>query len=497
MQSTGVYWIPLYEILDARGLEVYLVNARHTKNLPGRKTDVQESQWLLKLHTYGLLRNSFHPPAAIRVVRTYWRQRGDHVHAVSTCIQRMQKVLTQMNIQLANVISDLSGWTGQRIVRAILAGERDPATLAALSHPGIHATRDTIAKSLEGTWQPDLLFVLQQEVAMYDAYQQRIAECDQALEQHLKGVADKVADPAPTRSRPHGLARGAASGPKRRRKAGSHAPQFDFGRELHRISGVDLTRIDGIDVGVAQTVISEVGVDMTRWKTEAHFASWLGLCPDNRITGGKVIRKGTRHVVNRAATALRLAATTLLRSQSYLGAQYRRLRGKLGAPKAITAMAHKLARLVYRTAQVGTRVRRQGPAVLRRATPRATGATTQETGREAGAATRRTRDRLMFSSGFWRELRRDVLVLSRTERVGVVDPGSNKTFRCDRVSDRITPNDSERGYSFGYIDLRQVAAEFDALVDAEHNIEFQQAVTALPTPVVRSGVGGMRASSIH
>ena len=354
MQSTGVYWIPVYEILDARGLEVYLVNARHTKNLPGRKSDVQESQWLLKLHTYGLLRNSFHPPAEIRVVRTYWRQRGDHVHAVSTCIQRMQKVLTQMNIQLANVISDLSGWTGQRIVRAMLAGERDPDKLAALSHPGIHATRQTIAKSLEGTWQPDLLFVLQQEVAMYDAYWQRIGECDQALEQHLKGVADKVADtrPAPEPSHTPSPAT-QRSGPKRRRKAGSHAPQFDLGRELHRISGVDLTRIDGIDVGVAQTVISEVGLDMTRWNTEAHFASWLGLCPDNRITGGKVIRKGTRHVINRAATSLRLAATTLLRSQSYLGAQYRRLRARLGAPKAITAMAHKLARLVYRMLKWG------------------------------------------------------------------------------------------------------------------------------------------------
>jgi len=351
MQSTGVYWIPLYEILDARGLEVYLVNARHTKNLPGRKSDVQESQWLLKLHTYGLLRNSFHPPAEIRVVRTYWRQRGDHVHAVSTCIQRMQKVLTQMNIQLANVISDLSGWTGQRIVRAILAGERDAETLAALSHPGIRATRDTIAKSLEGTWQPDLLFVLQQEVAMYDSYQQRIAECDQALEQHLKSIGDKVAE---TRPNPEPAPMTSPSArPRRRRKAGSHAPQFDIGHELHRISGVDLTRIDGIDVGVAQTLISEVGVDMTRWNTEAHFASWLGLCPDNRISGDRVLRKGTRHVVNRAATALRLAATTLLRSQSYLGAQYRRLRGKLGAPKAITAMAHKLARLVYRMLKWG------------------------------------------------------------------------------------------------------------------------------------------------
>jgi transposase len=352
MQSTGVYWIPVYEILDARGFEVYLVNARHTKNLPGRKTDVQESQWLLKLHTYGLLRNSFHPSAEIRVVRTYWRQRGDHVHAVSTCIQRMQKVLTQMNIQLANVISDLSGWTGQRIVRAILAGERDPQQLAALSHPGIHATRDTIAKSLEGTWQPDLLFVLQQEVVMYDAYLQRIAECDQALEQHLKGVADKVADTAPD-GEPSPTASRVRSGPKRRRKAGSHVPQFDLGGELYRISGVDLTRIDGIDVGVAQTVISEVGLDMSRWQDEDHFASWLGLCPDNRITGGKVLRRGTRHVINRAATALRLGASTLLRSQSYLGAQYRRFRGKLGAPKAITAMAHKLAILVYRMLRWG------------------------------------------------------------------------------------------------------------------------------------------------
>ena len=259
-----------------------------------------------------------------------------------------------MNIQLANVISDLSGWTGMRIVRAILGGERDPHALAALSHPGIHATREAIAKSLEGTWQPDLVFVLQQEVALYDAYQQRIAECDRALQHHLKGFADQTPDrlaagdelsvtPRPRRR----------AGPKRRRKAGSHAPQFDLGRELSRISGVDLTRIDGIDVSVAQTLISEVGLDMTRWPDEHHFASWLGLCPNNRITGGKVIRRGTRPVINRAATALRIAATTLLRSQSYLGAQYRRFRSKLGAPKAIIAMAHKLAVLMYRMLRWG------------------------------------------------------------------------------------------------------------------------------------------------
>jgi len=353
LQSTGVYWLPLYDVLEARGLEVYLVNARHTKNLPGRKSDVQESQWLLKLHTYGLLRNSFYPSAEIRVIRTYWRQRADHVRAVSTCIQRMQKTLTQMNLQLANVISDLSGWTGQRIVRAILAGERDPQALAALSHPGIHASRDTIAKSLEGTWRTDLLFVLQQEVTMYDAYLQRIEECDQGLEQHLKSLADKPAETTDTTTASSANAPKARSRIKRRRKAGSHAPQFDLGRELHRISGVDLTRIDGIDVGVAQTLVSEVGLDMSRWPDEHHFASWLGLCPDNRITGGKVIRRGTRRVINRAATALRIAATTLLRSQSYLGAQYRRFRNKLGAPKAITAMAHKLAVLVYRMLRWG------------------------------------------------------------------------------------------------------------------------------------------------
>ena len=352
LQSTGVYWLPLYDILDTRGFEVYLVNARHTKNLPGRKSDVQESQWLLKLHTYGLLRNSFYPSAEIRGIRTYWRQRADHVSAISTCIQRMQKALTQMNIQLANVISDLSGWTGMRIVRAILGGERDPQALAALSHPGIHASRDTIAKSLEGTWRADLLFLLQQEVTMYDAYLQRIEECDQALEQHLKRVADKATAPTDTGGAPPAPSP-AQPRIKRRRKAGSHTPQFDLGRELQRISGVDLTRIAGIDVGVAQTVISEVGVDMSRWKDEHHFASWLGLCPDNRITGGKVIRKGTRRVINRAATALRIAATTLLRSQSYLGAQFRRFRSKLGAPKAITAMAHKLAVLVYRMLRWG------------------------------------------------------------------------------------------------------------------------------------------------
>src|SRR5882762_2949150 len=345
LQSTGVYWIPLYDILEEGGLEVYLVNARHTKNLPGRKSDVQESQWLLKLHTYGLLNNSFHPASAIRTLRTYWRQRAAHVEGAATCILRMQKALTQMNLQLANVISDLSGVTGQKIVRAIVAGERDPHELAKLRDARIQASHEEIAKSLEGNWRPELVFVLQQEVDLYDTYQKRIAECDQQIEKHLATFADNrnpVQPPSP---------KGEIK--KKKKKPTQNAPAFDLSHELARIAGVDLTRIDGIEVMVAQTVLSEVGLDMSRWKTEAHFSSWLGLCPDNRISGDKVLSRGTRHVLNRAANALRLGASTLLRSQTYLGAQYRRLRSKLGAPKAITAMAHRLARLVYRMLKHG------------------------------------------------------------------------------------------------------------------------------------------------
>ena len=257
MQSTGVYWIPLYEILEERGLEVYLVNARHTKNLPRRKSDVQESQWLLKLHTYGLLNNSFQPVSEIRVLRTYWRQRGEHVREAATCIQRMQKALTQMNVQLANVISDISGLTGQAIIRAIVAGERNPLKLAALSDPRVHASREEIAKSLEGNWRPELLFVLQQEVDMYDIYQKRIAECDQRLQKHLASLTHPLPLQPPTQK------------PKTKKPAAKNAPRFDLSSELQRVTGVDLTRIDGIDVMVAQTILSEVGLDMSRWKTES------------------------------------------------------------------------------------------------------------------------------------------------------------------------------------------------------------------------------------
>jgi transposase len=342
MESTGVYWIPLYQVLEARGMEVKLVNARHVKCLPGRKSDIQDCQWLQKLHTFGLLNNSFRPTDEICILRSYLRQRESMISAASTCIQHMQKALTEMNVQLANVISDISGLTGLSIIRSILQGERNPQKLAELRDPRIKASKQEIAKSLEGNWRDELLFVLRQSLELYEVYQNKIADCDRKIEAHLRTFDGKV-DPIC-----HPLAP-----PKRGKKAHSNAPAFDLRTELYRVSGTDLTRIDGIDVSNAQAIISEIGLDMSRWPTEGNFASWLGLSPDHRITGGKIIKRGTRHVVNRAADALRLAAQSLLKSRTALGANFRRLRAHLGPPKAITAMAHKLARLVYRMLKYG------------------------------------------------------------------------------------------------------------------------------------------------
>src|SRR5215207_1084749 len=347
MQSTGVYWIPFYDVLEEYGIRVFLVNAKHTRNLPGRKTDVQESQWLLKLHTYGLLNNSFRPPSQILKMRTYWRLRAQHVAEVSTTIQRMQKVLTEMNVQLSNVISDISGVSGMAILRAIVAGQRDPQQLAALCDPRIRASHDQIAKSLEGNWRAELVFALAQQLRNYDHYLKQIELCDQQLEAHIQTLPTST-DPVPAVAEPSPAKQRA-----KRSKSKGHAPRFELAAHLNRIAGVDLTLIDGIDIMTAQTIASETGFDMSSWNTEGHFASWLGLCPDNRISGGRILAKGTRHVVNRVATALRMAASTLLKSQSYLGSQYRRLRTRLGAPKAITAMAHRLARLVYRMLKYG------------------------------------------------------------------------------------------------------------------------------------------------
>ena len=343
MQSTGVYWIAVYDILEEAGFEVYLVNARETKNLPGRKSDVQESQWLMKLHTYGLLRNSFRPPQEIRMMRTYWRQRIDLVRAAGRHIQRMQKALTQMNIQLANMLSDLSGTTGQAIIKAILAGERDPHTLAAWRDPRVKASAEEIACSLEGHWQEDLLFVLKQEQDGYEFCRKQMVECDQRLQAYLRQRQDR--------------SQGASLPEERRKdrlkKKKGNKPQFPLRDELFRMTGTDLSQIDGIDVVTAMTIISEVGWDMSKWKTEHHFVSWLRLSPDNKVSGDRIIGKGRLPTTNRVTIALRMAASSLRISNTYLGAQFRRLRTKLGAPVATKAMAAKLARLVYRMLRYG------------------------------------------------------------------------------------------------------------------------------------------------
>jgi transposase len=342
MQSTGVYWMPVFEVLEQQGLQVYLVNAQHTKNVQGRKSDVQECQWLLKLHAFGLLNNSFQPTDEIRMARTLWRQRSALVADASSVIQRMQKVLTEMNVQLSNVLSDISGVSGTKIIGAILEGERDPWILTALVAPEVKASREDIAKSLEGNWRKELLFVLRQQVELYQVYQEKIADCDLQLRKHLESFESKVdLKTQPIGPRPKG------------KKSSRNAPVFDRRTELYRITGIEWAQVNGIDVLTAQTVIAEAGADLSAFPSEKQFTSWLGLCPTNEQSGGKILNRRTRKVVNRATVAFRNAALTLLRSQSYLGAPYRRLRTRLGAPKAITAMARKLACLFYRLIKHG------------------------------------------------------------------------------------------------------------------------------------------------
>ena len=345
MQSTGVYWIPVYDILEQYGFDVWLVNARETRNLPGRKSDVQESQWLLKLHTYGLLKRSFRPTAEIRAIRSCWRERAEYVQQAGACVQRMQKALTEMNVQLTTVLSDLSGLTGMKIIRAIVSGERDGKKLAEFRDPKVKASKETIAKSLEGTWLPEQVAIVARQLADWDHVQKQMAACDKDLAALLKELpAAEVKPVEPTAGK---------TGKRQRKKASKNQPGFDIAGELKRVAGVDLTRIDGIQAMTVQTLIAEAGLDMSKWPTEYHFVSWIGLAPRNEVSGGKVLNKKTRKVVSRLATALRIAASTLRTSQSYLGAQFRRLQSRLGPPKTITAMAAKLARLVYRMLKYG------------------------------------------------------------------------------------------------------------------------------------------------
>jgi transposase len=360
IQATGVYWIPLYDVLARHGVRVILVNAQSTKNVPGRKTDVQESQWLMKLHTYGLLRDSFRLEEQVEKVRTIWRLRDRHVKEASQAVQHMQKALTKMNVQLANVISDISGVSGQAIIGAILNGERDPYKLADLKHERVHASREEVARSLEGNWREDVLFELRQAVDCYQFAHQQMRECDQRLQTYLAALPARTID-ASSPSVPQ-----AVTAKKRARKGGKpkgNAPALDLKGELRRIAGVDLTTIDGIDVMTAQTILAEIGTDMSAFKTENHFASWLGLTPSKDKSGGKVVGPGRRKVQNRVAMSLRMAASTLLNSKSYLGGRYRHLCKQLPAKAAaVKAMARFLAVLVYRMLTKGEAWVDQGAA---------------------------------------------------------------------------------------------------------------------------------------
>ena len=340
MESTGVYWIPLFGVLEERGFRVMLVDPRRIKNVPGRKSDVLDCQWLQQLHTYGLLSAAFRPEADIRRLRSYLRQRAMLVEYAGQHVQHMQKALTQMNVKLQHVISDITGKTGMDIIEAIVGGQRDPRKLAELRDPRTRADERTIALSLEGHWREEHIFELTQVLGLYRMYQSKIAECDREIEIQMGRFAD-CSGGAPPGEQP------------RKNRFQGNAPRFDVRGHLYRMTGVDLTRINGVDAHTALKVVSEVGTDMTRWPTAKHFASWLGLSPNNRVTGGRVISSRTKPSASRAAKALRLAANALYRSDSALGAFLRRKKAQLGAPKAITATAHKLARIIYAMLRFG------------------------------------------------------------------------------------------------------------------------------------------------
>lgn len=340
MEATGVYWIPVFQVLEAHGLEVCLVNARHVKNVRGRKTDISDCQWLQLLHSVGLLAASFQPPEAIAAVRALFRQRVTLVQQAATAIQHMQKALTQMNLQIHHALSDLTGVSGLRILDALLAGERDPERLAELCDPGVQATPETLQKALRGNWRPELLFVLGQARAQYRFLQEQLQACDAEVLRLLE-CFDSQADPAdlppPKKNAPRG----------KRRKGQVHGDETELRRTLFRLYGTDLTQAPGLGAPTVLALFAELGTDLSAFPSGKHFASWTGLCPDPRKSGGKVLRQKRRDVQHRVALSFRLAAQSLHHSDSALGRFYRYMRAKLGGPQAVTATAHKLARVFY------------------------------------------------------------------------------------------------------------------------------------------------------
>jgi transposase len=341
MESTGVYWIPPYNVLEQHGVKPCLVDARGMKNVPGRRTDWHECQWLQFLHSVGLLRAAFRPAGEVCAVRSLMRRRAGLVEMTSQHIQHMHKALTQMNVQIQHVISDITGLTGLAIVDAILEGQRDPATLAKLRDPRIKASPETIRKSLEGNWRQEHLFTLKQSRKSYQHYQEQIAACDEEIEKLLVAFEPRV-DPVERPLPPNRKKK--QSG--RKKKNVNPKTGFDVRTESYKLFGVDLTQIPGL-MAMILTLFSEVGRDMSRWPTAAHFVSWLGLCPDNNISGGRVLWKGLRRVQNRAGQLFRLAAFTLHHDQTPLGDYLRRMKSKLGPAGATTATAQKIAIIFY------------------------------------------------------------------------------------------------------------------------------------------------------
>ena len=344
LESTGVYWIPVYEVLERRGLEVLLVHARHVKGVSGRKSDVLDCQWLQRLLSYGLLRGAFRPQDQMCELRELNRLRSRLLRDQSRSVQHMQKALTMMNVQLTNAISDVAGVTGQKIVRAIVAGERDPQELASYRDARIKASEEEIAASLQGNWRAEHLLALKVSLATFDFCSQQIEQCEVEIERAMQVLQRFTQEPEKG---------------KKRSKA-KNAPKFDVRERLFKMCGVDLTRINGIDVSTAMTIVSEVGTDMSRFPSDKHFASWLGLCPGTNISGGKRLGAASKHSANRATQALKQAAAALRTSQSALGAYFRTLCGRMDKAKAVTAAAHKLARLIYAMLTKGQEYTDQG-----------------------------------------------------------------------------------------------------------------------------------------
>lgn len=342
MESTGVYWIPAYEILEQRGFEVVLVNARDAKHVPGRKTDVSDAQWLQRLHEYGLLRASFHPKGELAALRAYLRQRERLLDYAASHVQHLQKALMQMNVQLHHVVTDVTGTTGMRIIRAIVEGERNPMKLANHRDPRCHSSVDEIGAALSGNWREEHIFALRQALELYDTYHSKITECDARVETVL-GRLRNAASPSAHQPLP----------PARHRDATANAPTFDARAALHAVLGVDLIQIHGLGASLALKLVGECGTDLSAWPDAKHFTSWLCLAPGNKISGGKVLSTRTRRSGSRAAALLRLAAVTVGRTQTALGAFYRRLAARIGKAKAVTATARKIAVLFYNTLRHG------------------------------------------------------------------------------------------------------------------------------------------------